>query len=138
MSSSMTGLRFRIVVHCSVACLAVMLWPGVVLAQSAPVNGSPGGTPFVLPEVTVVDTTPLHGDGIDRDKVPAMVQTLKAGDFVRTNSFTLTDTLGQRVPGVSTTDVQGSTFLQDLRYRGFAPSGHAPRARRLSEWYPPQ
>ncbi|MBI3801869.1 MAG: TonB-dependent receptor [Deltaproteobacteria bacterium] len=76
----------------------------------------------MLPEVTVLDTTPLHGDGIDRDKVPAMVQTLRAEDFVRTNSFTLTDTLGQRVPGVSTTDVQGSTFLQDLRYRGFAAS----------------
>jgi iron complex outermembrane receptor protein len=118
----MTGLQFRIVVHCSVACLAAMLWPGVVLAQSALVSGSLGGTPFVLPEVTVVDTTPLHGDGIDRDKVPAMIQTLRAENFARTNSFTLTDTLGQRVPGVSITDVQGSTFFQDLRYRGFAAS----------------
>ena len=28
----------------------------------------------------------------------------------------------QRVPGVSTTDVQGNGFVQDLRYRGFAAS----------------
>ncbi len=77
---------------------------------------------FVLPEVTVIDTTPLHGDGIDRDKVPAMVQTLTAEDFTRTNSFAMTDALGQRIPGVTITDVQGNALSEDLRYRGFAAS----------------
>ena len=51
-----------------------------------------------------------------------MTQTLSADDFSRTYSPSITDTLMQRVPGVSTTDVQGNGFVQDLRYRGFAAS----------------
>lgn len=92
------------------------------MAQSVSGNSPPGGTTFVLPEITVVDTTPLHGDGIDREKVPAMVQMLTAEDFARANSFATTDALGQRVPGTTITDVQGNAFFQDLRYRGFAAS----------------
>ncbi len=75
-----------------------------------------------LPEIQVVTTSPLPGAGLDRDKVPAMVQTLSADDFQRTYSPSVTDTLMQRIPGVSTTDVQGNGFVQDLRYRGFVAS----------------
>ena len=32
-----------------------------------------------LPEIQVISTSPLPGAGIDRDKVPAMVQTLSSG-----------------------------------------------------------
>ena len=39
--------------------------------------------------------------GFDRDKVPAMVQSLTADDFARTHSPNVTDTLLQRVPGVT-------------------------------------
>ncbi len=59
---------------------------------------------------------------IDRDKVPSSTQSLTAGDFSRAYSASVTDALMQRVPGVSTTDVQGNGFTQDLRYRGFAAS----------------
>jgi iron complex outermembrane receptor protein len=76
----------------------------------------------VLPEITVVAPTPLHGDEINREKIPAMVQTLTAEDFVRTYSFSTTDTFGQRIPGTTLTDVQGNAFSADLRYRGFAAS----------------
>jgi iron complex outermembrane recepter protein len=121
-------------------CMVVVLWPAAARAQSGAGSGSLGGT-FVLPEVTVVAPTPLQGDGIDRDKVPATVQTLRAQDFERTNSFSTTDTLGQRIPGTTITDVQGNAFFQDLRYRGFAASplqGTPPRTGHLPEWYPPQ
>jgi iron complex outermembrane receptor protein len=99
--------------RCSVlvlgAAVAVML-PAVARAQS-----------IALPEI-LITTSPLQGAGIERDKVPAMVQTLTADDFQRTYSPSVVDTLVQRIPGVSTNDVQGNEFFQDLRYRGFAAS----------------
>ncbi len=85
--------------------------PSAALAQSVS-----------LPQIDVIATSPLTGTGIDRDKVPALVQTLSADDIQRTYSPSLTDTLFQRIPGVSTNDVQGNGFVQDLRYRGFAAS----------------
>ena len=51
---------------------AVMLMPVAALGQT---------TPVALPTVEVVGTSPVAGSGIDRDKVPANVQTLGAGDF---------------------------------------------------------
>jgi iron complex outermembrane receptor protein len=60
--------------------------------------------------------------GIDRDKVPAMVQTLPAADFSRDYSPNVVETFAQRIPGVTTNNVQGNEFAADLRYRGFAAS----------------
>ena len=81
-----------------------------------------GQSSTALPEIHVIATTPLGETGVDRDKVAASTQTLNADDFSRTYSQSVTDTLMQRVPGVSVTDVQGNGLTQDLRYRGFAAS----------------
>jgi len=72
--------------------------------------------------VNVVATSPLKGPGIDADKLPGTVQSLTSGDFARLNSMSVTDTLMQRIPGVSTSDPQGNDFAMDVRYRGFAAS----------------
>src|ERR1700751_4109813 len=91
---------------CVVPALAV--FAAVILPAAAAGQGIP------LPGIEVVTTSPLSGAGLDRDKVPARVQTLTADDFQRTYSPSVTDTLMQRIPGVSTTDVQGNGFVQDL------------------------
>ena len=93
----------------ALGCLAV-LWPAGALAQ-----------PRVLPEMQVISTSPL-GAVIDRDKVPALAQTLTSDDFSRGYSPSVTDTLFQRIPGVSTSDQQGNSFQTDIRYRGFVAS----------------
>jgi iron complex outermembrane receptor protein len=108
--------------HWSVVWLVAVLWSGVSVAQSVSGSKPPGETLFVLPEVTVVAPTPMRGDEINREKIPAMVQTLTAEDFARDPSFATPDTLGQRIPGTALTDVQGNPFSEDLRYRGFAAS----------------
>jgi iron complex outermembrane receptor protein len=59
---------------------------------------------------------------IERDKVPAMVQSLSAEDIARTHSDNLTDSLFQRIPGVSISDPNGNSAQQEIRYRGFAAS----------------
>jgi iron complex outermembrane receptor protein len=81
----------------------------------APAVTTPSPFQFVAP-------TPITGLGIDRNKVPAMVQTLPAEDFSRTYSPNVVETFVQRIPGVTTNNVQGNEFATDLRYRGFAAS----------------
>src|SRR5712691_3653230 len=88
----------------------------------APSPPSPPAPAPQIPAFQVVATTPVTGLGFDRDKVPAMVQTLPVEDFSRVYSPNVTKTLDQRVPGVFTSDVQGNEFTSDLRYRGFAAS----------------
>lgn len=75
-----------------------------------------------LPEVEVVSTSPLPGGGESRAKIPAMVQTVPAAEFSRTNSQNITDTLQQQIPAAVSIDVNGNPFSQELRYRGFAAS----------------
>ena len=135
----MSGNAFRLLAALNIG----MLLPAAALAQS---NSVP------LPEIDVVSPTPLparpatnagarqgggtvsaaqgnaekppvaESSGLDRDKVPAMVQTVGADDFARSGSMNVTQTLMQRVPGAATSDVQGNSFMQDFRYRGFAAS----------------
>jgi hypothetical protein len=78
-----------------------------------------------------VTPTPVTGLGIDRNKVSAMVQTLPAQDFSRDYSPNVVETFVQRIPGVTTNNVQGNEFATDLRYRGVAAAGQAAGARRL-------
>jgi iron complex outermembrane receptor protein len=92
--------------------IAALLSPGAALAQNA----------TVLPEIQVISTSPLSGVGIDREKVPALVQTVTSDDIARTYNPNITDTLFQRIPGVSSSDQQGNSFQSDLRYRGFVAS----------------
>ncbi|HET6376058.1 MAG TPA: TonB-dependent receptor plug domain-containing protein, partial [Methylocella sp.] len=75
-----------------------------------------------LPEVEVVSTSPLPGGGESRAKIPAMVQTVPAAEFSRTNSQNITDTLQQQIPAAVSIDVNGNPFSQELRYRGFVAS----------------
>src|SRR5437773_1221721 len=77
-----------------------------------------------LPSVRVIAPSPVSAGsgGIDRDKVPAMTQSLSADDVSRTESPNLTDVLFQRIPGISLSDPNGNGALQEIRYRGFAAS----------------
>lgn len=97
----------------------VVLWaltPGLLLsAQAAQAQQA-------LPEIQVIANTPLQGSGVDRDKVPSTVTTINAEDFQRSYSQNVTDTLFQRVPGVSLSDPNGNNSQQEIRYRGFAAS----------------
>src|SRR6476660_1327621 len=89
---------------------------------SPPVVPATTPVPSALPAYQVIATTPVTGIGFDRNKVPAMAQTVTAEDFSRVYSPNVLDTLQQRIPGVITTDIQGNGLFQGLRYRGFAAS----------------
>ncbi|HEY0330212.1 MAG TPA: TonB-dependent receptor [Rhodopseudomonas sp.] len=92
------------------ALIAAALLPRAVQAQE------------VLPEIQVISNTPLPGSGIDRDKIPSMTSSVTASDFERSYSQNVTDTLFQRIPGVTLSDPNGNSVQQEIRYRGFAAS----------------
>jgi iron complex outermembrane receptor protein len=114
-----------------VLSLATSIWAlgtAQALAQeTAP--AAPASSVVALPEVDVVATTPLPGGGEERDKIPALVQTVTAQEFARTRSPNVTDALEQRVPGVFVVDINGNPFSQELYYRGFlaSPQQGAPQ-----------
>ena len=103
----------------SEAALASLLLSASVAAQDQAAGPAP--TELTLPPVEVVGASPLGGY-IDRDKVPGTVQTLTAPDFTRTESPLVTDTLFQRIPGVTLSDPNGNSAAQALSYRGFFAS----------------
>jgi iron complex outermembrane recepter protein len=70
------------------------------------------------------ETAPVAADPslIDRDKVPANVQTLSAADFDHATAPSLLDALLRGLPGVALSDQTGNPFQLDLNYRGFTAS----------------
>ena len=90
---------------------AVAMLPVVASAQSV-----------VLPEIEVVNTAPLPGAGIDRNKVPANVQTIGPSDFDHAVAPDLTDAMVRALPGVVRGDQTGNPFQPDINYRGFTAS----------------
>src|SRR6516162_1605219 len=101
------------------AALASLLLSASAAAQDQAAGPAP--TELTLPPVEVVGASPLGGY-IDRDKVPGTVQSLTAPDFTRSESPIVTDTLFQRVPGVTLSDPNGNNAAQALSYRGFFAS----------------
>src|SRR5947209_8380530 len=59
---------------------------------------------------------------IDRDKIPANVQTLSASDFDHATAPGLLDAISRSLPGVALGDQSGNEFQRDLNYRGFTAS----------------
>src|SRR5271163_2220545 len=67
-----------------------------------PAGSNPQGLPTItLPTVQVIGTTPLPGTGIDRDKVPANVQSLTASDLASEGSSSLINSLTDQAGSVN-------------------------------------
>ncbi len=84
-------------------------------AQSSP----PAAT---LPPVQVIGTSPLPGQGVDRDLLPYATQSLRRGRLDDAKSDNLSDFMNRQLPGVQVNDIQGSPFQGDLTFRGFRAS----------------
>jgi iron complex outermembrane receptor protein len=109
------GIRFLSVATRCLLSMTTIGAGGAVLSATASAQER-------LPEIQVISNTPVQGPGIDRDKIPSLTSTVTAEDFQRSYSQNITDTLFQRVPGVSLSDPNGNGAQQEIRYRGFAAS----------------
>jgi iron complex outermembrane receptor protein len=59
---------------------------------------------------------------VERDKVPANVQTLSSTDFDKATAPNLLDALARGLPGVALSNQTGNEFQRDFNYRGFIAS----------------
>jgi iron complex outermembrane receptor protein len=98
---------------CSTVSLSALL-------AIAPAKAQDGST--ALEEIDVIGTTPLGGDGLDRDKYPANVVSVKSEDLRGANSPTVQNQLSRVSPSINLTDVTGNPFNQELFFRGFQAS----------------
>jgi len=76
----------------------------------------------VLPPVEVIGVTPLVGAGIDKDKIPANVQTLSGDELDHRKSPDFMSALSRGLPGVSISDQAGNAYQRDINFRGFLGS----------------
>ena len=115
---------------------------GVAHAQTSPAGSNPEAAPIVgVPPVEVIGTTPLPGVGIDRDKVPANVQSVTSTDLEREGSPSLLNSLSDQAGSVKQERQSGRSLPARYplsRLRGLAGARHAAGSRRLSERRPHQ
>jgi outer membrane receptor protein involved in Fe transport len=103
------------------ACLAPELLL-IAVAFAAPAHAAESSTsPFELPVINVVATTPVGGTGIAPDKFPGNVQIINHRDIPQ-DARTLPDMLNQSIGSMNVNDTQGNPYVVDLNYRGFSAS----------------
>jgi len=73
-------------------------------------------------KVEVISQTPLPGIGIEKNKLPSTVQTVKAEDIEKSQSLDLTEFMNRNLAGVNVNDNQGNPLSVDVNYRGFTAS----------------
>ncbi len=106
-----------------VVAVIFMLISTAALAQTPPPDPNPQALPTItLPTVQVIGTTPLPGTGIDRDKVPANVQSLTSSDLSREGSASLINGLTDQAGSVNVNATLDDPFQPDILFRGFTAS----------------
>ena len=85
-----------------------------------------------LKEVQVVNTSPLPGIGIEKDKLPYEVQTFNSATLRQGNSLNLSEFMTENLNGVNVNDIQGSPYQSDVTYRGFRASATLGASQGLS------
>ncbi|HEV2334143.1 MAG TPA: TonB-dependent receptor, partial [Stellaceae bacterium] len=104
------------------AVAAAIMLPGIAAAQTAPADTDTAAATLTLPTVEVIGTSPLPGVRIDRDKVPANVQSVTASALEREGSPNLVSGLTDQTGGVNANANLDDPFQPDILYRGFEAS----------------
>lgn len=76
-----------------------------------------------IQQVEIVATSPLPGQGIDRDLLPYMTQVLRRTAIDAALADNTSDLLARHAAGVQVSDIQGSPYQGDLSFRGYRASG---------------
>lgn len=110
-----------------IAVSVIVAWLGHVLAAQTPAPAkNPADQQQTPPQfeetVEVVGATPIHGLGIDRNKIPSNIQTATAAELERTGANFVGEQLMLGVPGVLVNEATANPFQPDLQFRGFVGS----------------
>ncbi len=100
--------------------VGIVLSSGAVVLSQAPLSTAPVQNPGVT--VTVVGTTPLPGVNLDRNEIPAPVQSATSSDIIDSGAADLSNFLNLRFTGIQINELQGNPFQADVNYRGYTAS----------------
>lgn len=75
-----------------------------------------------LDTVEVIGVTPLQGNGVSTDKIPANVQTVNADQLKKAQTISLSDYINRYLGSVSVNEAQSNPLQPDIYYRGFVAS----------------
>lgn len=98
---------------------------GTALAAQTPTQNPSGqqqAPPRFEETVEVVGVTPIHGLGIDRNKIPSNIQTATADALERTGGISIGEQMNVGVPSIHVNEASTNPFQPDLQFRGFAGS----------------
>ena len=112
--------------HRGLLVAVVLSLGGVSISAQTPAP-APAGTgqeppPGFEETIEVVGATPIHGLGIDRDKIPSNIQTVTAAALARTGGVALAEQMNLAVPSVHVNEATTNPFQPDLQFRGFVGS----------------
>ena len=85
-----------------------------------------------LKEVEVVNTSPLPGIGIEKNKLPYEVQSVDSQAVRRSGSLNMSEFMNENLMGVNVNDIQGSPYQGDVTYRGMRASATLGASQGLS------
>lgn len=85
-----------------------------------------------LKEVQVVNTSPLPGIGIEKNKLPYEVQSVNSETLKASSNLNISEFMNENFNGVNVNDIQGSPYQSDVIYRGFRASATLGAAQGLS------
>jgi outer membrane receptor protein involved in Fe transport len=89
---------------------ALLIPPGFCLAAEA------------LEPIEIISTTPMHGVGIERDRLPMHTEVATDEEIEKQQSLDLSEFLNQRFGSVFINEAQNNPLQPDLLYRGFVAS----------------
>jgi outer membrane receptor protein involved in Fe transport len=96
-------------------CFAAVLLAGVSSAALAQ-------TPTEVAPLTIVGVTPLAGARLEKDALPASVQTATGADIDASHALDLSAFMARSLGGVYVNDIQNNPLQPDINYRGFTAS----------------
>jgi outer membrane receptor protein involved in Fe transport len=125
--------------HLHAVTLLTLLCAALQAAAQSPETPDTPSTPAgpVAPaagtqRVEVIGTSPLPGQGIDRNLLPYSTQLVRRSAIDEAQPENLTDYMARRMPGMQVNDIQGSPLQSDLSFRGYRASGLLGAAQGLS------
>jgi iron complex outermembrane receptor protein len=93
-------------------------WAAMTAGAALPALAHAADAAPQVSEVVVVAPTPLEGRGVDPQKLPAVVESIGADDFLRAGSRAVGEALEQHIAGATLADTQGNGFTKDFEFRG--------------------
>jgi iron complex outermembrane recepter protein len=113
-------LRQDSVLATNITCFAIAGFATISISSSA--WALDAAAPDAITQVVVVGTTPVPGMTVDRDMVPANLQSLSAAELRQDGTSSLINALSTRLSSVTSNDSLADPFQPDILYRGFEAS----------------